>query len=518
MADRSDPGFQRPSTLNLQSTPASEGDDVIDSKPQPQSGCTLPLWRKSLILFVVSWMTLAVTFSSTSLLTAIPEIATDFMTTTERLNIVNAGVLIAMGFSSFLWGPISDIIGRRNAYNAATFVLCVCSIGAALSVNLHMFIAMRVLCGLTGTFFMVAGQTIIADIFEPKFFKTVRGTAVGVMMAGSVSGPAIGPCVGGVIVTFAQWRVIYWLQFGMTAFGLVLSFIFIPDIAKPRLLLVEKGSFHFSSYLHLMNPLRIFRPFIYPNVLLCVSLIKTLRDVDVLLADTQLSRACIVQHLTCGLLATFQYALLTSARFIFNPHFHLSTPLVSGLFYLSPGVGFLLGSIVGGRLSDRAVKKWIQKRNGIRLPQDRLNSGLITLIAVLPISTLIYAWSLQQEVGGMAVPILSAFTAGVGLLGTFNGLNTYSAEVMPNLRFEVISGKYVVQYAFAAAASASVEPSIDSIGVGWTFTIYVFLTLVGGFCVLAITQWGAGMQRWVETRFDIDAKPSPVKEAVTLDV
>lgn len=42
---------------------------------------------------------------------------------------------------------------------------------------------------------------------------------------------------------------------------------------------------------------------------------------------------------------------------------------------------------------------------------------------------------------------------------------------MPNLRFEVISGKYVVQYAFAAAASASVEPSIDSIGVGWTFTI-----------------------------------------------
>lgn len=90
-------------------------------------------------------------------------------------------------------------------------------------------------------------------------------------------------------------------------------------------------------------------------------------------------------------------------------------------------MGFLIGSVMGGKLSDRAVKKWIQKRNGVRLPQDRLNSGLVTLFLVLPASALIYAWTLQEQVGGMPVPIISAFTAGVGLLGSFNGLNTYSA-------------------------------------------------------------------------------------------
>lgn len=42
---------------------------------------------------------------------------------------------------------------------------------------------------------------------------------------------------------------------------------------------------------------------------------------------------------------------------------------------------------------------------------------------------------------------------------------------MPHIRSEVISGKYVVQYMFAAAATAAVEPLIKSIGVGWTFTI-----------------------------------------------
>ena len=73
------------------------------------------------------------------------------------------------------------------------------------------------------------------------------------------------------------------------------------------------------------------------------------------------------------------------------------------------------------------VRKWIVKRNGIRLPQDRLNSGLITLFLVLPAAALVYGWTLQEGVGGMVVPIIAAFFGGVGLMGTFNGLNTYAA-------------------------------------------------------------------------------------------
>lgn len=47
----------------------------------------------------------------------------------------------------------------------------------------------------------------------------------------------------------------------------------------------------------------------------------------------------------------------------------------------------------------------------------------------------------------------------------------YLAEVMPHVRSEVISGKYLVQYIFAAMATAAVQPLISAIGVGWTFTI-----------------------------------------------
>ena len=141
--------------------PPSSG-DVEDS-----SRNSLPKWRKYIIVFITSWMTLVVAYSTTSLLPATPEIATEFSSAVEIINVTNAGVLIAMGLSSFIWGPTTEIIGRRNAYNSACFVLLASTIGVSLSPNVNTFIAMRILSGFEGSFFMVAGQTIIADIFEP---------------------------------------------------------------------------------------------------------------------------------------------------------------------------------------------------------------------------------------------------------------------------------------------------------------------------------------------------------------
>lgn len=158
------------------------------TRSSARSGKDLPVWRKYLILFVVSWLTLCVTFSSTSLLIATPEISADLSTTSEILNITNAGVLVAMGLSSLIWLPLSDIFGRRLIYNIAIFFLFAPSIGIALAPNMATFTALRLVTGFTGTYFMVAGQTVIADIFEPG----VRGRATGFFMVGSVAGPAIG--------------------------------------------------------------------------------------------------------------------------------------------------------------------------------------------------------------------------------------------------------------------------------------------------------------------------------------
>ncbi|KAF7547163.1 hypothetical protein G7Z17_g7911 [Cylindrodendrum hubeiense] len=169
-----------------------QGASVLQQMNQGASHASeKPVFRNAhryFILFIVSWNTLVVTFLSTSLLVATPEISTDLATTAQILNVTNAGVLIAMGCSSLIWSPLAEIFSRRYSYNAALLVMLGASIGTATAPNMAIFTTMRILSGLTGTYFMVSGQTIIADIFEP----VVRGTAVGFLQVGSVAGSALG--------------------------------------------------------------------------------------------------------------------------------------------------------------------------------------------------------------------------------------------------------------------------------------------------------------------------------------
>ena len=173
-----------------------------------------------------------------------------------------------------------------------------------------------------------------------------------------------------------------------------------------------------------------------------------------------------------------QYGLLSSVRHIINPLFGLTEPLYSGLFYLAPGVGFLAGSVVGGHVSDRTVRRYKERRGGVRLAEDRLNGSLVWVFLVLPLGTLLYGWSVDHHVGGMGLPISSAFIEGFGLMAAFNGLNTYAAEVHPRFKAAAISGKYIVQYSFGAAGVGGTVPLIDAIGVGWMFTFSMFLHLL----------------------------------------
>ncbi|KAH8599111.1 major facilitator superfamily domain-containing protein [Bisporella sp. PMI_857] len=398
-------------------------------------------WRKVLIVFVASWMTLTMTFSSTAIFPATIEIAGEFSTTLGILNASNAMVFIAMGLSSFIWVPISQFTGRKLSYDAAILALFASTLGTACAPNIRVFIATRLLAGLTGTYFMVAGQTMLADIYKP----TQRGTATAFFMVGTVCGPAVGPCVGGIVVALANWRVIFWIQAAMAGLGLATSLIFVPSIEQSD---QRGGKTPFSiNAIKTFTPLPVLKALVYPNVFL----------VD----------------LSCAFLSYFQYSLLASPRHLINPRFHLTTPLVSGLFYLAPGTGFVVGALLGGRLSDRAVIRGIEKRNGLRLPQDRLNSGLWSFFLMIPASTLLYGWCLELSFGGLALPIVSAFFCGLGLMLAFNSLNTYCAEVLPEQRTDVITTKYLVQYAFGAGGTASIIPLIDRIGIGLTSVICI---------------------------------------------
>lgn len=267
--------------------------------------------------------------------------------------------------------------------------------------------------------------------------------------------------IGSIIATYTSWRVIFAVQGAMTFLGLVMSFFFVPTRSQLSLPAQDLSSSSSSSsspppssprqkpslsvVVEAFNPMAVFRQWRYPSIILA--------------------------NFSCGFLAFNQYGLLSTVRHIINPRFGLTSPLYGGLFYLAPGAGFLAGSLVGGTISDRFVRRYVRKRGGTRLPEDRLISNLFWSVGVLPLGTLVYGWSVDRRVGGIGIPISFAFVQGFGLMAAFSVLNTYAAEVHPEFKMAVISGKYVVQYSFGAIAVGSMVPMTDAIGTGWTFTI-----------------------------------------------
>jgi hypothetical protein len=267
------------------------------------------------------------------------------------------------------------------------------------------------------------------------------------------------------VVTFTSWRVILWIQVAMVGIGFMLAIFFVP--ASKTDLGFKHLNMSWRAGLASFNPLPVFRTMKYPNVVFI--------------------------HFSCGLLSWAQYFLLAAPRQILQSQFHLTSPLASGLFYIAPAIGFLLGTVLGGRYSDMTVRKWIVERGGHRLPQDRLKSGMLAYFLVIPSASLAYGWGLQyidfsRLSGGLAFPIVLAFFTAAGILAAFASLNTYCAgqsitikqpqshsymclEALPKKRREVIAGKYFVQYIFGACACAGTEPLLSKIHVGPASTV-----------------------------------------------
>jgi len=148
------------------------------------------------------------------------------------------------------------------------------------------------------------------------------------------------------------------------------------------------------------------------------------------------------------------------------------------------------GTFFGGRWADRTVKKWIGKRNGERVPEDRLRSCLISMGVIIPGCMLIYGWSIEKDKGGIPLPVIVMFVQGVAQLFCFPSLNTYCLDVMQKRSSEVVAGNYMLRYLFAATGTAACLPAVEAIGVGWFSTISAAFLSFSAILTWTVTVWG----------------------------
>lgn len=107
------PSSIRPPTPPSNAGPHEEAGDEIYDRVSPH--------RKHVIVTILSFCAFLAPLSSTSVLAAVPQVAETYNTTGSIINVSNAAYMALMGISPVVWGPMSQVFGRRPVSLAISF-------------------------------------------------------------------------------------------------------------------------------------------------------------------------------------------------------------------------------------------------------------------------------------------------------------------------------------------------------------------------------------------------------------
>jgi len=174
---------------------------------------------------------------STILATALPTIARDLGLDPISLKLAVTSYLVSLAVFIPVSGWVADRLGACTTFRLALAVFMAASIGCAYSSSLSEFVCWRAVQGLGGAMMVPVGRMVVVRAV-PKH-ELVRALSFIAMPA--LIGPMLGPPLGGLIVTNADWRWIFFVNIPIGILGIALASIFIPQMREATAPLDVKG-------------------------------------------------------------------------------------------------------------------------------------------------------------------------------------------------------------------------------------------------------------------------------------
>ncbi|KAF9234678.1 major facilitator superfamily domain-containing protein [Melanogaster broomeanus] len=293
--------------------------------------------------------------------------------------------------------------------------------------NIGLVIGMRMIQAAGSSAVIAIGAATLADIYEPH----QRGTMMGVYYSAPLLGPSLGPIIGGALTQGLSWRAVFWF---LVIWGGVIfaAFFFLfhdtfrkerslayQSVLKKQILEHKSGQAKDAAQIeekHVSEkktseegdegqaaPKDVeAQPVVVP--------VADIKKIKLSLADVNpfppysedfesqeqrryIDTLCITYTCARTLALYYDYGALRT-----------------GLVLLAYGVGSILGSILGGRWSDRTLARLKAANGGVSFPEMRLESTKIAMW-FLPPSIVGYAWVCQERVNVAAICVM-LFLAG----------------------------------------------------------------------------------------------------------
>src|SRR5581483_9550656 len=177
---------------------------------------------KWLVTVVVIFGMFMVLLDTTIVNTAVPHLQTTFGASLADVNWVATGYTLAEGIGIPLMPFFSALMGNKRFYILILILFTIGSMLCGLAWSLSALIFFRILQGIAGASMLPLSITLLYSEFPPE----ERGAAMGALGLPLMAAPALGPTVGGYIVTYVGWRVLFYINVPIGIIGSILALIF----------------------------------------------------------------------------------------------------------------------------------------------------------------------------------------------------------------------------------------------------------------------------------------------------
>lgn len=203
-----------------------------DEKPIPFSALGYLPWLVGGALFMEN-------LDATIVNTAVPTISNNLGITPLSLKAVLTSYTLSLAVFIPISGWMSDRFGSRRVFSLAIALFLLGSLACGLSLNLPTLVASRILQGIGGAMMTPVGRLVLVRAFARS--EMLRVTSFVVIPA--LIGPLLGPFLGGLIVHWFHWRVIFFINLPLGVLALYLAARKMPDFREPQIPPLDRVGF-----------------------------------------------------------------------------------------------------------------------------------------------------------------------------------------------------------------------------------------------------------------------------------
>src|SRR4051812_33786500 len=192
-----------------------------------------PFFKMALLLGLLSAIG---PFAIDMYLPALPAIGQSLHADIGAVQMSLTAFFLSLGAGQLLYGPVSDMFGRKPPLYVGLVVFALASVGCAMATDIQTLIVLRFIQGLGAAAGMAIPRAVVRDLHTGTDAARLMSL---LMLVFSVS-PILAPLAGSVVIAFAGWRGVFWAVTIAAVAGLAMT-VRLLDETRPASQRVESS-------------------------------------------------------------------------------------------------------------------------------------------------------------------------------------------------------------------------------------------------------------------------------------